>query len=250
VKKLYVFGLLLLLLVAHCAQQKPYTDIQQPVNQTDQQLQYLAEVIKMNSDAIDQQEKEFSGDLQMLNSKLDQIIVLQSKVSNLEVKVNSLESKIETQNQILAQLRSNPAVADNTQTKPVTPSNEITPERLYQTGRQYYVDKDFRKSISTFSEFIKEYPQNDLTSNAQYWIGECYYSLDQFETAIFNFDKVVINYPDSNKIVDAKLKIALCLIGMEQYTGALTQLREIQKQYPDYERLDIVRERIVMLENR
>jgi len=77
-----------------------------------------------------------------------------------------------------------------------------------------------------------------------------YYSLDQFETAIFNFDKVVINYPDSNKVVDAKLKIALCLIGMEQYTGALTQLREIQKQYPDYERMDIVRERIVMLENR
>jgi len=187
VKKLYVFGLLLLLLLAHCAQQKPYTEIQQPISQTEQRIQYLAEVIKMNSDAIDQQEKQFSGDLQMLNSKLDQIIVLQSKVSNLEVKVNTIESKIETQNQILAQLKSNPAVADNTQTTPATDSNEITLEKLYQTGRQYYVDKDFRKSISTFSEFIKEYPQHDLISNAQYWIGECYYSLDQFETAIFNF---------------------------------------------------------------
>jgi len=250
VKKLYVFGLLLLLLLAHCAQQKPYTEIQQPVSQNEQQIQYLAEIIKMNSDAIDQQEKQFSGDLQMLNSKLDQIIVLQSKVSNLEVKAGTLESKIEAQNQILAQLKSYPTVADQTQTKPKTESNEITPEKLYQTGRQYYVDKDFRKSISTFSEFIKEYPQHDLAANAQYWIGECYYSLDQFETAIFNFDKVVINYPDSNKIVDSKLKIALCLLGMEQYTGALTQLREIQKQYPDYERIDIVRERIVMLENR
>jgi len=92
-EKLYVFGLLLLLLLAHCAQQKPYTEIQQPISQTEQRIQYLAEVIKMNSDAIDQQEKQFSGDLQMLNSKLDQIIVLQSKVSNLEVKVNTIESK-------------------------------------------------------------------------------------------------------------------------------------------------------------
>ncbi|MBN2017025.1 MAG: tol-pal system protein YbgF [Candidatus Cloacimonetes bacterium] len=248
-KKLYVLGLLLLLLAAQCAQQKPYTSIQQPASQTDQQLQYLAEVIKMNSDAIDQQEKQFSTDLQLLNGKIDQIIVLQSKVSTLEVKVNTLESKIEAQNQILAQLRSNPAPSDQTK-KPAQESNVVTPENLYQQGRQYYVDKDFRKAISTFSDFIKEYPQHDLASNAQYWIGECYYSLDQFETAIFNFDKVVINYPDSNKIVDAKLKIALCLIGMEQYAGALTQLREIQKQYPDYERLDIVRERIVMLENR
>ncbi len=249
-KKIYVFGLLLLLLLAHCAQQKPYTEIQQPVSKNEQQIQYLAEVIKMNSDAIDQQEKQFSGDLQMLNSKLNQIIVLQSKVSNLEVKVGTLDSKIEAQSKILTQLKSYPAVADQTQTKPKTESDEITPEKLYQTGRQYYVDKDFRKSISTFSEFIKEYSQHDLAANAQYWIGECYYSLDQFETAIFIFDKVVINYPESNKVVDAKLKIALCLIGMEQYTGALTQLREIQKQYPDYERLDIVRERIVMLENR
>jgi len=250
VKKLYVFGLLLLLILPHCAQQRPYTEIHQLVIKNEQQIQYLAEVIKMNSDAIDQQEKQVSSDLQMLNSKLDQIIVLQSKVSNLEVKANTLESKIEAQNQIMAQLKSNPAVADQTQTNPKTESNEITLEKLYQTGRQYYVDKDFRKSISTFSKFIREYPQHDLAANAQYWIGECYYFLDQFETAIFNFDKVVINYPESNKVVDAKLKIALCLIGMEQYTGALTQLKEIQKQYPDYERIDIVRERIVTLENR
>lgn len=235
--------------MAQCAQQKPYMDVQQPADQTEQQLQYLAEIIKMNSDAIDQQEKQFTSELQTLNSKLDQIIILQSKVSTLEVKVNMLESKIETQNQILAQLQANPS-ADQTQMKSAERSNVVTPESLYQQGRQYYLDKDFRKAISTFSDFIKEYPQHDLTSNAQYWIGECYYSLDQFETAIFNFDKVVINYPDSNKIMDAKLKIALCLIGMEQYAGALTQLREIQKQYPDYERMDIVREKIVMLENR
>ncbi len=222
--------------------------MQQPVNNTDQQIQYLTEIIKKNTESIDGQEKQFSSSIQLLDSKMDQIIVLQSKVSNLEVKVKTLESKIEAQNQILSQLKSTPNTTTNTEEP--QQAEMMTPEKMYQIGRQYYMDKDFRKAISTFSEFLKEYQDHDLAANAQYWIGECYYSLDQFETAIFNFDKVVINYPESNKVIDAKLKIALCLIGMEQYPGALTQLREIQKQYPNYERMDLVRERIVMLENR
>jgi len=242
-KILFILLPLTLIILAQCSRGAQFQKLYTITEKNCQKIDSLSVVADNNTKLIADIKDSHSQSIKSMEDKLVAIEIIQSKMSMLESKLNNINSKVSSQQEILNDLQA--------ESKPTSSEQkEISFEKLYQEARNSYLDKEFQKSITKFTEFIKKFPDNTLAANAQYWIGECYYSLEQFETAIFHFDKVVINYPESEKVVDAKLKIAFCLSDMGEYEGALTQLREIKKHFPDYERMNIVRDKIMQLENR
>ncbi|MBC8525339.1 MAG: tol-pal system protein YbgF [Candidatus Cloacimonetes bacterium] len=234
------------IILVQCSQVNKYQKLCSSVENNELKIDSLSAVSKGNSNTMKEIKSEYDEKINIINDKLLAIEILQSKILLLESKINNINQEIKAQEQILTELQNK----DSTDIAQYSTLQELSPERLYQDARDFFIDGKYQNSITKFSQIVKDYPDNSLAPNSQYWIGECYYSLEQFETAIQHFDKVVNNYPNSEQVIDAKFKIALCLADMKEYEGALAQLREIQKQYPNYERIKLVKEKIIIIENR
>ncbi len=241
-KKIYLILPILFTILTQCSESSKYLQLQTIAQNNAQKIDTLSVIVDSNYYEIVQANESNAESINNLEERFVALEIIQSKISLLESKLNNIDSQISSQQETLNSMQKEEIP------KPIE-QKEFSYEEIYQEARNLYIDNEFQESISKFTKFIEEFPDSILAANSQYWIGECYYSLEQYETAIFQFDKVVINYPTSEKVADAKLKIAFCLSDMGEYEGALTQLREIQKQFPDYERMDIVEDKIIQLEN-
>lgn len=82
-------------------------------------------------------------------------------------------------------------------------------EVLYLLGRIYYLKAEYKKSITRFSEFLRNFESPLYTPNAYYWIGESLFELSLLSEAQQIFYMIVTNYPDHYLYDMANKKLAL-----------------------------------------
>ncbi|MCU7905702.1 MAG: tol-pal system protein YbgF [Candidatus Thiodiazotropha sp. (ex Epidulcina cf. delphinae)] len=116
-----------------------------------------------------------------------------------------------------------------TSVAPPDPKKEAT---AYQSAFNLLKQGRYKKSISAFSNFLKEYAGGSYEDNAQYWLAEASYVNRDFDTALGDFSKVVGKYPQSPKIPGAMLKMGYIYYEKQNWDAAKKVLRELQGNYP------------------
>ena len=108
----------------------------------------------------------------------------------------------------------------------------LTPEEIYNRGRELLKAGRNGEARKTFSEFVERFPSHALADNALYWIGESFYSERNFKDALESFTAVVDRYPDENKAPDAMLKMAYSYMELKEKARAEETLKELMDRYP------------------
>lgn len=126
-----------------------------------------------------------------------------------------------------------------------TPPPHLTPENLYEQGRDLILNKgDSGKGRAILEDFIKTRPQSELLPNAYYWIAEAHYSEKNFEIAIVQFQDVIEKYPSHPKASASLYKQALAFEALGEGKKAATLLKKLIDNYPDADETKKAKEKI------
>jgi len=161
-----------------------------------------------------------------LQTELEQ---LQTEDSNLAVKENDLNQKIQQQQNII----------NNRGTAGFSGSTETFASR-YQRAYQTYLQHDYQNAIQQFEALLKENPRHSLSDNCQYWIGECYYGMAKYMQALIAFQKV-FTFTQSNKDADAQLKIGICHMQLKDNEKARQELQKLIDNYPNSQYVSVAK---------
>jgi tol-pal system protein YbgF len=159
--------------------------------------------------------------------------------SNYQPKSNSRTNQKKTTNDKPITIASTSPEMQKSIKPPPIPKN-ISADKLYQMGRDYYDQKKPDQSLDAFVKFTKDYPNNELIPNAYYWIAEISYDHLNFAQAADQFQKVVTLFPNNKKAPEALLKVAMCYMKMNNKKDARVTLVRLIQDYPSYVQNNLV----------
>jgi len=212
---------------------------------TPQETANLQQSINILFDRVQKLEDRVQG----TGSQEQRVADVYSRMEELQVKVGSLNGRIEEQQRQLdrmsaAGLSAPPpsyspgpapsAAADQAPAGASTPEPKIVikeeqdPQKaLYNNTLQLYQQGNFEAARKEAQSFLAKYPKSELADNALFLVGEAYYSEKRYKEAIETYQQVLDRYPKGNKVPSALLKQA----GSFQQLGDATAARIL------YERL-------------
>ena len=87
-------------------------------------------------------------------------------------------------------------------------------------------------AIASFQNFVKANPRSLLASSAQYWIGNAQYAKRDYRASITTQRQLLKDFPDSSKAPDALLNIASAQADLGDNAAARRTLEELIAKYP------------------
>lgn len=77
------------------------------------------------------------------------------------------------------------------------PASPFRSEALFQIGRGYFLQNDFRAAIVWYERLADQFPQTDLGEQGFYQVGHCYQGLNDAGRAIERYEIFLKRYPGS-----------------------------------------------------
>ena len=105
-------------------------------------------------------------------------------------------------------------------------------KEAYDLAVEYYLNKNYEKSLDIFNQLIAFDTNNNLADNAQFWIAQIFYIQKKYKVAITEYEKVSL-MGDKNKAPDAEYKIALSYFSLDMINEAMNQFDAIIINYPN-----------------
>jgi tol-pal system protein YbgF len=202
---------------------KEQADLRAEVENVKRDVTSLKALIEDNQDLtsqtsmrLDDQEKRFTGRLNEIEAKIDQLLV--------------------------ATEPEEPAVPE---ASGGTIQSEV--DKAYQEAYDTFRAGDLDKARQKFLVFLEDYPDTPLSDNAQFWIGEIAYNKHQYEAAILAYENVIKKYPKSNKLPDAILKQGLAFLELGDKIDARIILENLVKKYPQTKQAEIAQNKLKTL---
>ena len=162
------------------------------------------------------------------SAQFDQIDKLNQRIQELELKVLSLNDKLEanlkqrtpaqaSSKSLIKATQSQAAPQDEagetstpikTKSDPEFGFSDDTSIRSYRQAMIYFQARKFPEAILELTQFLSNYPDHILAGSAQYFCGESYYQHKEYNLALREFQSVITSYPHSQHIADTLVRIS------------------------------------------
>lgn len=202
--------------------------------------------VRNKVDALQQSKAESSAVLQLSNqnerlqqeiARLNgQIEVLSNELSNVRQRQKDFYVDLDNR---LRKLEPQIVAVDGKEA-----SVELSEQRMYDDALALFKAGDYKKSGTSFFDFIKRYPQSAYAPSAQYWIGNAYYAQRDYRSAISAQQTLLKKYPDNPKAADAMLNIASSQTELKERAAAKKTLESLVAQYPNAPAAQTAKERL------
>ncbi|MGH7901396.1 MAG: tol-pal system protein YbgF [Thermodesulfobacteriota bacterium] len=170
---------------------------------------------------------------------LDQLVLLEKKVSNLERTNNDLKKQLEEWSLSQGQTSAN-------QNQPVEGQAGALQSGgpLFNEGYRYLSEGDYKLAREKFNIYLDSNPNSAEASDAVYWIAESYYREGKFEQAILDFQRFIDTYPKDSRVPLSYLKQGLSLINIGRKEEAKLFLQTLIDKYPKSDEAKIAKEKL------
>ena len=169
---------------------------------------------------------------------LDQLVVLEKKVSNLERTNNELKQQLGQQS--LSQEHT------STTNQPAEGQTDTSQSGgpLFNEGYTYLSEGNYKLAREKFNIYLDSNPNSAEASDAVYWIAESYYREGKFEQAILDFQRFIDSYPKDSRVPLSYLKQGLSLINIGRKEEAKLFLQTLIDKYPKSDEAKIAKEKL------
>jgi tol-pal system protein YbgF len=261
---------LLLLPLGACTSQEDMALLHREITDVQRQVQQLRQATLDKSDLAPMEQRMQEQTEKVLRSNAD----LAVRVRKLQERIESLQANLEVTTRQLEKISQELAAGSRLQrgaaippvtTAPAagqaasqpaggapaapaaagTPTPQpSTPQGLYQSAYQDYLNGNYDLAIQGFQEYLKRYPKTDLADNALYWIGECYDAQGKEQEALQAFSSVLEKYPTSDKGAAAQLKKGLVYLKLGNQGQGVVNLQYVVYEHPGTKEADLAREKL------
>jgi len=189
-------------------------------NPSKQIAQLSAEV-----DALREQQRKLSGELEVAQKKADQALEEARKA----------RQQLAAQSAGLAATQGGAAeiAADDFPAEGSGVSSEEV--AAYQRALEAWRGDDQKLCIDRFRNFLQAYPQSEYADDGAYWLADCHFKQGDYRAAVLRFNDVVQVYPAGNKAADALYRQgeSLLKLGPGFHDAARTAFEQVVKDYPE-----------------
>lgn len=151
---------------------------------------------------------------------------LQARMEAMELKISTLQEKLDHAQQALANLTSSSHARPTPVTAPasdrggesVTPiTADSDPEagfandpavRSYRSAMILFRGAQYPEAVLAFSSFLEAYPDHPLAGTAQFYVGESYLLQKEYKLAVQEFQRVLTSYDRSPNIAQTLREMA------------------------------------------
>ncbi len=173
--------------------------------------------------------------------------LLQAKFSDVQYKINELESK----NKFLSAQIKNPhtKAARNIASIPKSNTNDLvnyevykwTPEKLLAIGEKELYYKNYEKSAQFYNELLKRFSKHGIVSDrVLFGAGIAAFEGNRFNWSEKHFDRLVKHYPKSEFYRGAKLWLALAQYNQGEHEKFLLTVEDFRFKYRNTEEWKIL----------
>ncbi len=115
-----------------------------------------------------------------------------------------------------------------TQFKTANPENKGIESLEFETGKNFYFDQQYQKSINNLTSFKSAYPQSARLQEANYYIAESYYRLKNFDNALPIFTELSndVNFNMGSRVIG---RIAEIQFNQGKHDSALGSFHRLEK---------------------
>lgn len=216
--------------------------LQQEISQKDQQLDKLAEQIKMqqeNLQAIQQarveeakrkaataaQAAEEARQRASAASAAGPAGVVAIEASKAKKLVTGAEAQAVVQNEPAPESQAAPPAAVEQAPAPVPSGTIARGKSLYEQGK-------YREAYTLFESLAKSANAQEAVE-ARYMMGECLFALKEYDQAILDYQTIITNYPSSAKAPTAMMQQALAFERLNDKDTAKILYKKLIASYKD-----------------
>lgn len=207
------------------------------------ELAELQKSVQTSTANAGQKVDNLNGQIQGLQSSLDELRARLDKISEQMAKLASASQTI-------------PATGGGSAPMTGSPSgfpgssggfSQPTPDVLYNSALRDYTGGNYPLALQEFADYLRYYPGTTLASNAQFYIGDVYYQQGQFQKAIQEYDKAIEQYPNGNKAAAAQLKKGYALINLDLRAQGARELNSLLKRFPNTPEASLAKDKLANL---
>mgnify|MGYP005842273531 FL=1 len=233
---------------------------------TPQETANLQQSINILFDRVQKLETRVQG-VENQGQKAD----LVARMEELQIKVGSLNGRIEEQQRQLDRLATAaaatpPPAAPASSAVTISPAPSTTPpssaeptagtgagagaapagpppkiviqeeqdleKTLYNTTMQLYKEGKYDAARKEAQNFVAKYPKSDLADNALFLVGDAYFAEKRYKEAIESYQQVQDRYPKGNKVASAMSQQAAAFQHLGDATAARIIYERLIESYP------------------
>jgi tol-pal system protein YbgF len=207
---------------------KAIIDLRAKVDGVQQSKAETSAVLTLSNqnDALKQEISRLNGQIEVLSNEVQN---LQQRQKDFYVDLDNRLRKLEPQ-----------VVAVDGKDAMVGQSEQ----NAYDNALALFKAGDYKKSGSSFADFIQRYPDSAYAPSAQYWIGNAYYAQRDYKNAIAAQQALLKKYPDNPKAADALLNIASSQVELKDRSAAKKTLESLVAKFPNAPAAQTAKERL------
>ncbi len=207
---------------------KAIIDLRAKVDGVQQSKAETSAVLTLSNqnDALKQEISRLNGQIEVLSNEVQN---LQQRQKDFYVDLDNRLRKLEPQ--VVAVDGKDAMVGQSEQT-------------AYDNALALFKAGDYKKSGSSFADFIQRYPESAYAPSAQYWIGNAYYAQRDYKNAIAAQQALLKKYPDNPKAADALLNIASSQVELKDRPAAKKTLESLVAKFPNAPAAQTAKERL------
>ena len=207
---------------------KAIIDLRAKVDGVQQSKAETSAVLTLSNqnDALKQEISRLNGQIEVLSNEVQN---LQQRQKDFYVDLDNRLRKLEPQ-----------VVAVDGKDAMVGQSEQ----NAYDNALALFKAGDYKKSGSSFADFIQRYPDSAYAPSAQYWIGNAYYAQRDYKNAIAAQQALLKKYPDNPKAADALLNIASSQVELKDRPAAKKTLESLVAKFPNAPAAQTAKERL------
>ncbi len=207
---------------------KAIIDLRAKVDGVQQSKAETSAVLTLSNqnDALKQEISRLNGQIEVLSNEVQN---LQQRQKDFYVDLDNRLRKLEPQ--VVAVDGKDAMVGQSEQT-------------AYDNALALFKAGDYKKSGSSFADFIQRYPDSAYAPSAQYWIGNAYYAQRDYKNAIAAQQALLKKYPDNPKAADALLNIASSQVELKDRPAAKKTLESLVAKFPNAPAAQTAKERL------
>jgi tol-pal system protein YbgF len=152
------------------------------INKMETQLDYLERSNSNIEQKLNQLDSLYRAQQQSQQEFLAQ---LRASISTFEERLDQLNYRLVDLDDRIAKIASRPGLStpvtmapDTTQDSTKQPATAVDANVIFNSAYRELLAGNNEIAILGFQEFLKSFPNTDLTDDAQFWLGECYYTMN------------------------------------------------------------------------
>ena len=126
-------------------------------------------------------------------------------------------------------------------------ADPVAENRAFEAAYTFYKAENYQAAATAFGDFLKKYPQTVHEANVLYWMGTAYFLQKDWKNSVSSYQSLITKYQDHPKVPEVMINISDCQVSLNNKTAAKKTLKQLISQFPGSDASEKAKKRLAAI---